>query len=128
MHELSIAQAVVEQIEQIALRERASCVETVTLSVGALSGVDAEALRLAFPMAAEGTLAQAAGLVIETVRARLKCRDCGRETDIEHPLPVCPACGAGGVELVAGRELLIESVELSDVPSSLAGRSCEAEL
>ena len=57
MHELSIARALVDEVEKIAVAERAQRVVSLTVQVGALSGVDPHALEWAFPVAAEGTVA-----------------------------------------------------------------------
>ena len=112
MHELSVAQALVNQVCVIALAERAEHVETVTLSVGALSGIDPEALKMAFPLAAEGTAAHDATLVIETVRAAGTCRGCGNAVEPDFPFLICPQCGSTDVELLVGRELSITSLEV----------------
>jgi hydrogenase nickel incorporation protein HypA/HybF len=62
MHELSIAQALIEQAQDIAKQNRAHKVNAITVAVGVLSGVDNDALQFVFPMAAEGTVAEAASL------------------------------------------------------------------
>jgi hydrogenase nickel incorporation protein HypA/HybF len=112
MHELSIAQSVIEQVEETARNEKATRVLTVTLSIGTLSGVEREALEFVFPMAAEGTLADGAALRVETIQAKLKCRACQTEADARIPLLTCAQCGSGDVEISGGRDLFIKSVEL----------------
>lgn len=112
MHELSIAQALVEQVERVVLAEGAQCANKVMIAVGALSGADPEALRGAFPLVAEGTSAEAAELIIEVVAARVRCLACGSETVAENYFVGCAVCGSRDVELVSGRELTITSVEL----------------
>lgn len=115
MHELSIAQAIIEQVEHIARENSARRVLAVTVSVGQLSGVEPEALKLAYPLAAEDTVAAAAPLHIESVPAQAICRSCNREFAPDFYLFVCDRCGSAEVELRGGRDLLIKSVEL-DVP------------
>jgi len=112
MHELSIAQALVEQVEAAATKEHALRVVRVVISVGALSGVDPEALRSLFPLVAEGTVAADAELVIEQIAARVKCRSCGTEAQTDAAFIGCTTCGSKDVELAAGRELNIKTVEL----------------
>ncbi len=119
MHELSLAEALVEEIERIAARENALRALRVTLRVGALSGADPEALRFAFPVAAEGTVAAGAELAIETEPFRVRCAACGAETEAD-PLDVrCPACGATTVEAVGGADLALRAVEFA-VDSEMA--------
>lgn len=112
MHELSIAQAVVEQVEQAARSEGAARVTSVTLVVGQASGVQRDALEMAFPVACDGTPLEGAQLVLEWVPARVYCRACEMEQDADFPFFVCSVCGAMDIEVVAGRELLIQSIEL----------------
>jgi hydrogenase nickel incorporation protein HypA/HybF len=112
MHELSIAVALVEQAEAICRRENGTRVLSIAAAVGALSGVDAAALEGAFPLAAAGSLAEDARLVVTPVAARGRCRDCARETDVTLPFFDC-ACGSANVDIVAGRELLLNSVEIA---------------
>ena len=112
MHELSIAQALVEQVETAATKEHALRVVRVVIAVGALSGVDAESLRSLFPLVAEGTVADGAELVVEAVAARVKCRACGHEAQTDAAFIGCAACGSREVDLSAGRELNIKTVEL----------------
>lgn len=113
MHELSIAEAVVEQVEALRRREGATAVVSVTMAVGEWSGVDAEALRTAFALAAEPVLGSAARLEIESVPVEVRCRSCGASAPPpERSLLMCPACYAADVELVHGRELILRAVAL----------------
>jgi len=112
MHELSIAQALVEQIEATATQEHAQRVVRVVITVGALSGVDPEALSSLFPLVAEGTVAADATLLIERVAVRAHCKACGLETQAKTTFSGCTACGSKDIELSAGRELNIKTIEL----------------
>lgn len=112
MHELSIVQALVEQVEKVVLAEGALRANRVTIAVGAMSGADPEALRGAFPLVAEGTSAEEAELVVEVVPARVRCAECGSESVAENYFVGCGACGSREVELISGRELHIQSIEL----------------
>lgn len=112
MHELSIALALVEQMEKVAREQKARAVPRVTVVVGTLSGVDAEALRGAFPLAAEGSIAEGAELVITPVPASVRCRRCGRVTTPDVPFLRCAGCGGCEVDVVSGRELHIHAMDV----------------
>lgn len=120
MHELSIAVAVVEQVEE-AVREQGRAVVSLTLRIGELAGVVPEALEFSFELAAEGTALAGARLLIETVDARGRCEGCGREAATGMP-PVlwCAGCGAP-LTLLCGRELEIVRVTLADGPADANG-------
>ncbi|WP_433406266.1 hydrogenase maturation nickel metallochaperone HypA [Streptomyces sp. CA-146814] len=117
VHELSIATAVVDQVES-ALRERGAQrvpVRSLTLRVGELSGVVPEALDFSFGVAAEGTSLADARLLIETVEGRARCESCGRDTATGMPPDLwCTACEQA-MSLTGGRELEIARVVLEDL-------------
>ena len=75
-------------------------------------GFDPEALTLAYPLAAEGTVADGSTVEIHWVQARLRCRACGVESMTDDPIILCTACGSDQVDLTAGRELHLASAEL----------------
>lgn len=112
MHELSIAQSLLEILEQEAKARGAAKVTRVKLRIGALSGVVREALEFAFEVASGGTVAEGASLEIEEVPVRIRCPRCG-VLEQEGPFLVCPRCGEVGV-LLSGRELEIDSMEIED--------------
>jgi hydrogenase nickel incorporation protein HypA/HybF len=112
MHELSVCQALVDQLRDLATRESAQRITRVLLRVGPLSGVVPDLLAHAFPIAAAETIAEGAALAIEDARVRVRCRTCGAETDAEPGSLVCGGCGDFRTDLVSGDELLLVSVEL----------------
>lgn len=112
MHELSIAQSVVERAASVAREEHAHRVTGITLTVGALAGVDPEALQMAFSVAAEGTALEGAALVIEFVPAVLRCGRCGREWICDYPEAICGVCASTDVHVRAGQELILKSIDL----------------
>lgn len=112
MHELSIAQALVEQLEKLVAENGATGIAGLTLSIGTLSGVDPDALEMAFPLAAESTAAAGAKLTLSLETARAFCKDCSRGFEPEFPFFVCEVCGSGNVEIAGGRELSIKTVDL----------------
>jgi len=116
MHELSICQALVDQLRDLAARESAHRITRVLLRVGPMSGVVAELLEHAFPIAAAETVADGAAIAIEDAPVRVRCRTCGAETDAEPGSLVCGDCGDFRTDLLTGDELLLVSVELERGP------------
>jgi len=114
MHELSIAEGIVRQIEELALKRNASRVASVRVEVGSLSGVDPEALRLAFPIAASGTLADGARLRLKKAPAVLRCRNCGKRSSCRGLgfAALCGYCRSPDVETVSGRSIIILDAEI----------------
>lgn len=112
MHELSVCQGMLQQLEDIARDHNAKAITLVKLQIGPLSGVEPQLLEQAFPIATAGTLAEGAELVTETLPIRVKCRECGAESEATTNKLVCKACGAWQTQLLSGDELLLASVEL----------------
>lgn len=108
MHELAIAQGVIDQVTQRLPDDK---VTHVCLEVGSLSGVVADSLLFCFDLAVEGTGLAGASLDIIEVPARCRCRDCGQEFTPDGPLPLCP-CGGADIAVLAGEELRITSVKV----------------
>lgn len=120
MHELSIALALLEQVQTIAEREKADTVSRIAIRIGGLSGVNPEALELAFPIAAADTCAAGAALDITYTPAHIHCRNCGQEGSLEPALPACEACGSLDAELEGGRDLLLTAVEIESAQADPA--------
>jgi len=115
MHELSIAEALIEQVgRELKRAGQPGPVVRLELSVGRLSGVHAEALRFAFELLAPGTLVDGAELEISESRARCCCRNCGAETEIEELVFCCPSCESDQVTIEGGRDLLLECIEVEE--------------
>lgn len=112
MHEFSICQALIRQIESIANEHDAQSVERIVLQIGPLSGVEIPLLEQAFPFAATGTVMEAAVLVIEPAPVVIRCRTCGAEGEARPNRLVCAACGGFRTELVSGDEMMLMRVQM----------------
>jgi hydrogenase nickel incorporation protein HypA/HybF len=124
MHELSIAQAVVEIASRHARGRR---VHRVELKVGHLRQVVPSALEFAFELVAQGTPLEGAELAIQDVPATGNCRACGRRNVMsEFPLR-CPDCGGVDVAVLSGEELQVDSLELEEYEMATTGRSPDGE-
>ena len=114
MHELSIAQNVL----QIALEQAQTAadgrVTEITLQVGDLTQVFVDSLKFCFEVCAQGTRAEGAMLNIMHVPAVGVCRACGERSEIELPVFMCRACVSFDIELASGDELLVESIVMEN--------------
>lgn len=119
MHEMSIALAVIGQVEEAA--ERAgdvTAVRSVRLRVGELAGVVPDALSFCFELACADTVLEGAELVTDEVPGRARCAPCAHEWAVGMPpLLSCPRCGGGRTDLLSGRELQIVSVHWENGPT-----------
>jgi len=109
VHELAIAESVVETVTQRLPDAKVTCVR---LEVGALSGVVPDSIRFCFDLATEGTGLAGARLEITEPPARCRCRACGAQFQPESPVVLCP-CGSPDVAVLSGEQLTIVSVEVA---------------
>src|SRR5512136_3130973 len=112
MHELSLIASAFEVIEAEARKHGAVRVTAVVLKVGAMSGAVPDLLESAFDTYEKGTLAEGARLEIVVVPVRLRCPDCGGEAVREDADFSCAGCGSRRVEIVEGRDIFVERIEL----------------
>jgi len=118
MHELSIVEALIEQVEREVKRagQQGRVVE-LYLSVGRLSGVNVDSIRFAVELLAPGTAIEGAELHVTEPPAVCECRQCGAATEIEQLVTQCPACGSDQVQITGGRDLTLDSIELETAES-----------
>jgi hydrogenase nickel incorporation protein HypA/HybF len=126
VHELSICQALIEQVEAVASKEGALQVVQVRVGLGPLSGVEPQLLQQAFQLARAGSIAATASLLIDHLPVRVSCRECGQETAAEVANLACGNCGDWHTELVSGDEMLLTQVEL--VRDTPAGKMADATI
>jgi hydrogenase nickel incorporation protein HypA/HybF len=112
VHELSVCQGLLRQVDKVAREHEARGVDRILLRVGALSGVEPDLLSHAFEIARMGTLAENADLDIEHGPAAVRCRQCGGAGEVPSNRLVCPVCGDWRVEVTGGEELLLMSLDL----------------
>lgn len=112
MHELGIAQSIVEIAEKNARAQGARRVLEVTVVIGTLSGVMAEALEFCFDACCRGTLLDGSRLTIEQVPARARCCACSKEYALQNFFDNCPSCDSAASDMLSGEELRIKEMEI----------------
>ena len=116
MHELGIMTGVMEAVETSARQAGATSVTRVTLSVGEMTEAIEDALQFAFEVLCEqNELCAGAELQVNMVKPRSRCLECGAEFEHDRFHRFCPECDSFATELLCGRELQIDSIEV-DLP------------
>ena len=112
MHEQSIVSSLLSMVLKDAENNNARKIISIKLVVGELTGIEKDAVNFYFGFMAKNTIANGASLEFDYTKAQLRCRDC----DIIFPRDKlnfnCPECGKKAIEIVGGRELYIESMEI----------------
>ena len=117
MHELAVAQALVEQVDAVIDQHGATLASLIRVRIGPLAGVVPELLATAFPLAAAGSRMEHAALEFTHAPIQVRCQTCGAETEAAINRLICGACGDWHTQIISGDELLLESVELETSPT-----------
>jgi hydrogenase nickel incorporation protein HypA/HybF len=112
MHELSIAQSIVDSARGHAAQHGARRVLRIGVRVGEISGVNADSLEFCFGMTIKDTDLEGASLDLERVGVRYRCDACAGEFPAADFTVACPGCGSHDTRMVAGDELALSYVEL----------------
>ncbi len=116
MHELSIAQGILDLVRQHVPETQASQVRNVELRLGRMCGVVPESLSFCFEAVVAGSPFAQARLAIEQVPVRGVCRAYAATFEISEPVCLCPGCGSGQVRMTSGDEMHVVQIELADEP------------
>jgi hydrogenase nickel incorporation protein HypA/HybF len=114
LHELSLAQSIVEIVQNTARDNGGARVVAIGLRIGDLSGVVTDSLTFCFSAITAGTPLEGVSLHIDQVPIRARCRDCAAECNVEDFVFLCPSCGSGNLEITAGRELQVSHIEVEE--------------
>ena len=112
MHELSITQEILRYSIEEATRQGAEKIRAIRLRLGPFSGIVPECIQMYLDLLSEGTIAQGARIEAVTLPLKIRCRDCGREGEISRSRIACPFCGSLRLQMLSGKEFLIESLEV----------------
>lgn len=112
MHEMSLAEGVLQVIEDNAKINGFSRVKTVWLEIGEMAGVEVEAMRFCFDSVVKGTLADGARLEIVATQGQGRCLTCGETVLLRLRYDPCPLCGGYPVEPTGGLEMRVKELEV----------------
>ena len=112
MHELSIAQSIIDIVEENIKDQTDPNVKAVFMKVGKMSNVVIDSLIFGFDTLISGTELEGAKLVIEEIPSRIKCKSCNEESELINYNFICGNCKSTSVEMISGNELTVSEIEL----------------
>ena len=110
MHEFSLAQNIIEIVDESLKKNGASKAVEVDLEVGTLSGVEIPALEMALESLKPNSVMESTEIKLIITKAKAVCRNCKAEYYPEDLFSPCPKCSSYGPEIVTGKELLVKSI------------------
>lgn len=112
MHEMSLMQGVLDILQDTAKNQDFSRVKKVWLEIGALAGVDAEAIRFCFDAVTRDTLADGAALDIIHTPGQAWCMQCCQAVEIAARFEPCPRCEGYRIQVTGGEEMRVKELEV----------------
>ena len=115
MHELGVVFYVIKDVKKVAEENEIDKVDSVTLSIGEVSGILHDYLTDCWDWAKKREpVVENAELKIETIKAVTRCEDCGEDYETVKYAKVCPKCGSENTYLLTGNEFVIKEIGVLD--------------
>jgi hydrogenase nickel incorporation protein HypA/HybF len=114
MHELSIAQNIIEIVNDNLNDHQKSIVKSVRVKVGKLTNILPDSLVFSFEALVKDTDLDGAVLEIEHLPIKIKCAECGAVSTSDDFLFSCEKCGGNQIKILSGNEFLVSEIELND--------------
>lgn len=112
MHEMSLAEGVLQLIEDSARRDHFAKVSVVWLEIGQLSGVEPEAMVFCFDAVTRGSVAAGARLEIIALPGTGWCMACAKTVPMTEVFGDCPQCGGYQLQVTGGTEMRVKELEV----------------
>jgi hydrogenase nickel incorporation protein HypA/HybF len=112
MHEMSLAEGVLQVIEEAAIKDQFKKVTTVWLEIGQLSGVDSQAMTFCFDAVTRASVADGARLEIISLAGQGWCMACAKTVPMKDVFGECPDCGGFQLQVTGGTEMRIKELEV----------------
>jgi len=112
MHELAITQSMFELVLEQAEKAKAKKVDKINLVIGEMTGVVGDCVQFYFNFLSQGTLAEGATLSFAMVPPKAQCQNCDETFELKEFDWTCPKCEDNKLQIVAGQELFVESIEV----------------
>lgn len=112
MHEMSLAEGVLQIIEDAAKTQNFSRVKTVWLEIGQLAGVEVEAMKFCFDAVTRDSIAQDAKLEIVGKPGQAWCLHCAETVQVQALYDACPKCGSHQVQVTGGNEMRVKELDV----------------
>jgi hydrogenase nickel incorporation protein HypA/HybF len=112
MHEMSIAQSLIDVIKEEMIKADAKTLRSVRLNIGQMTAIVPDALSFCYEIATSGTDLEGSKLIMDLVPLRGYCRKCEQEFEIEDYAFVCPSCESSEIQTISGQDLTIVELEV----------------
>ena len=112
MHEMSLAEGIVQLVEDAVRAEGCARVRAVWLDIGQLAVVERESLRFCFDVVTRDTVAEGARLEIIETPGQGWCMKCEGNVKVAALYEACPVCGSYQIQVTGGDEMRVRELEV----------------
>ena len=112
MHEYSIVQALINQVEENIKSNNCSFATKIVIKVGVMSGIEVDLLKSAFDTFKEKTMCEKAELIINIQKIKVKCLSCLKIDELKEYQYICPNCKSSELEVLDGEDSYLMSIEM----------------
>lgn len=112
MHELPVTESILSIALKHATAANARRVTDIHIVLGRFSSIVDDSVQFYWDLISQGTICQGATLHFIRVSPRMRCNDCHLEFEPEEGIQPCPQCGGINLQLIAGDEFYVESIEI----------------
>ncbi len=113
MHEMSLAQNIIEILDEVLREHPEYHIQKVSVDIGELIAVVPESLEFCYTAITQGSPLEGSELNINIVPIQVFCRPCQKEFQLDSFLFICPQCGGTDLEEISGRELLVKNIDVN---------------
>lgn len=110
MHEMSLAEGVLQIVEEQARRQSFARVTAIVLEVGQLANVEVDALRFALDVVLRDSVAAGARIEVEELPGQALCLECDAQVRVPALYEACPQCGGYRLKVTGGTELRVKEL------------------
>ena len=112
MHEMSLAEGIIQLVEDAARADGCTKVKTIWLEIGQLAAVEKEALRFCFDAVTREGIAEGARLEIIETPGQGWCMKCEGNVPVTALYEACPVCGSYQIQVTGGSEMRVKEFEV----------------
>ena len=112
MHEMSLAESMLQLVEETARREHANQVKTIFVEIGQLACVEPEALKFCFEAVSRRTMAEGSQLEIMSIAGTAHCPQCQQVVPMQALYDACPTCAFHPLQPISGTEMRVREIEI----------------
>ena len=109
---MSLAEGVLQLIEDAAREQQFEKVTAVWLELGQLSGVEVEAMSFCFDVVTRDSIADGARLEIIALPGTGWCMKCAMTVPMAEVFGECPQCGGHQLQVTGGTEMRVKELEV----------------